>query len=73
MIIAPERFHNCDTEILKLDFKRLKINLVSLMSSAQFPLLLIFLNFECVSYALRSATLKYKAQIKNHTNEKHLM
>ena len=64
MTTAPSRFHNFDAVILKVDFKRHKINPVPLKSSELFPVPFIFLNLESASYSLKNGLIKYKAQMK---------
>ena len=65
MIIVPARFHSCDAEILKMHFKRHKINSMSLKNSALFPEPFIFLKLEYASYILKNVSLKYKSRMKS--------
>ena len=70
MIISLVRFHNCEAETLKIDFKRHEINPVPLKKIALSPVPFIFWNLECIPYTLKNIPLSYKAQIKS-TKKKH--
>ena len=71
MIITHVQFHNCDAEILKMNFKRRKVNPDPPKSSSLFLVTLIFLNHECASYFLKTVLLKYQGFIQEITGSEN--